>query len=132
MLIRLIKVFACVSHNNSLHFDRCCLPMKLGSGDRLAVTPNSSPEHMMLCCHYLNVRLSILLTRNFGHFPGTFFQALRQKLTLAFDRPRHFEKPEMYLWEKIHLVDHPAMFAKQIGLRRRRWFQMYKVDQHGR
>ena len=60
------------------------------------------------------------------------FQAWRQKLTLAFDRPRHYEKPEMYLWEKIHLVDHAAMFAKQIGLRRRRWFQMYKVDQHGR
>jgi len=48
------------------------------------------------------------------------------------NRPRHFEKPETYLWEKIHLIDHPAMFAKQVGLRRRRWFQMYKVDQHGR
>jgi len=47
-------------------------------------------------------------------------------------RPRHFEKPEMYLWEKIHLVDHAAMFAKNVGLRRRRWFQMYKVDQAGR
>jgi len=48
------------------------------------------------------------------------------------NRPRHFEKPEMYLWEKIHLVDHAAMFAKNVGLRRRRWFQMYKVDQAGR
>jgi len=48
------------------------------------------------------------------------------------NRPRLFEKPEMYMWEKIHLVDHPAMFAKQLGLRRRRWFQMYKVDQAGR
>ena len=59
-----------VSHNNSPHFGRCCLPMKLRSGDRLAVTRNSSPEHMMLCCHYLNVRLPILLANRFGHFPS--------------------------------------------------------------
>ena len=65
-------------------------------------------------------------------FSPQFWAFSKQKLTLAFDRPRHFEKPETYLWEKIHLIDHPAMFAKQVGLRRRRWFQMYKVDQHGR
>ena len=44
--------------------------LQLGSRDRLAVTQNSSPEHMMLCCHYLNVRLSILLARSSGHFPS--------------------------------------------------------------
>ena len=44
--------------------------LQLRSRDRLAVTQNSSPEHMMLCCHYLNVRLSILLARSSGHFPG--------------------------------------------------------------
>ena len=42
--------------------------LQLRSRDRLAVTQNSSPEHMMLCCHYLNVRLSILLARSLGHF----------------------------------------------------------------
>jgi len=47
-------------------------------------------------------------------------------------RPRHYEKPEMYLWEKIHLIDHKGPFEKMMGLRRRRWFQMYKVDQHGK
>jgi len=48
------------------------------------------------------------------------------------NRPRHHEKPEMYMWEKIHLIDHKGSFEKQLGLRRRRWFQMAKVDQHGK
>jgi len=47
-------------------------------------------------------------------------------------RPRHQAKPEMYMWEKMHLVDHKGAFEKILGLRRRRWFQMYKVDQHGK
>jgi len=48
------------------------------------------------------------------------------------NRPRHYEKPEMYLWEKIHLVDHPGVKAHMIGSRRKRWFQMYKVHHWGR
>jgi len=48
------------------------------------------------------------------------------------NRPRHYEKPEMYLWEKIHLVDHPTAKAHLIGSRRKRWFQMYKVHHWGR
>jgi len=48
------------------------------------------------------------------------------------NRPRHYEKPEMYLWEKIHLVDHPGVKAHLIGSRRKRWFQMYKVHHWGR
>merc|ERR1712059_82789 len=47
-------------------------------------------------------------------------------------RPRHGEKPEIYMWEKMQLVDHKGMLEKSLGLRRRRWFQMYKVDQHGK
>ena len=38
----------------------------------------------------------------------------------------------MYLWEKIHLVDHPGVKAHLIGSRRKRWFQMYKVHHWGR
>jgi len=48
------------------------------------------------------------------------------------NRPRHYAKPEMYLWEKISLVDHPGPYALQMGLRRRRWFQMYKVSHLGK
>ena len=38
----------------------------------------------------------------------------------------------MYLWEKIHLVDHPGVKAHMLGSRRKRWFQMYKVHHWGR
>lgn len=48
------------------------------------------------------------------------------------NRPRHFEKPEIYMWEKINLIDHPGPFAIQLGLRRRRWFQMAKVSHLGK
>jgi len=48
------------------------------------------------------------------------------------NRPRHYEKPEMYLYEKIHLVDHPGTKAHLIGSRRKRWFQMYKIHHWGR
>jgi len=48
------------------------------------------------------------------------------------NRPRHLAKPEMYLWEKMHLVDHPGAWAMQRGLRNRRWFQMYKVSHLGK
>lgn len=47
-------------------------------------------------------------------------------------RPPKVEKPEMYLWEKMHLVDHPGHLALSLGLRRRRWFQMAKVSHLGR
>merc|ERR1712241_400001 len=47
-------------------------------------------------------------------------------------RPRHMEKPQIYWWEKVNLVDHKGQKALQIGSRRRRWFQMYKVHHWGR
>jgi len=48
------------------------------------------------------------------------------------NRPKHKAKPEMYLWEKMHLVDHFGPWGLIQGLRRRRWFQMYKVSHLGR
>ena len=42
------------------------------------------------------------------------------------------EKPQIYWWEKVNLVDHKGQKALQIGSRRRRWFQMYKVHHWGR
>jgi len=48
------------------------------------------------------------------------------------NRPRHLEKPEIYLWEKLHMVDHPAIQAHKLGSRRKRWFQMYKIHHWGR
>ena len=42
------------------------------------------------------------------------------------------EKPQIYWWEKVNLVDHKSQKALQIGSRRRRWFQMYKVHHWGR
>jgi len=47
-------------------------------------------------------------------------------------RPPKVEKPEMYMWEKMHLVDHPGHLNLSLGLRRRRWFQMAKVSHLGR
>jgi len=47
-------------------------------------------------------------------------------------RPPKVEKPEMYLWEKMHLVDHPGQLNMNLGLRRRRWFQMAKVSHMGK
>jgi len=48
------------------------------------------------------------------------------------NRPKHRGKPEMYLWEKLHLVDHFGPWGLGMGLRRRRWFQQYKVSHLGR
>lgn len=48
------------------------------------------------------------------------------------NRPKHIAKPEMYLWEKMHLVDHFSGWGLAMGLRRRRWFQMYKVSHLGK
>merc|ERR1712172_196729 len=48
------------------------------------------------------------------------------------NRPRHMEKPEMYLWEKVNLVDHKGIIEHKLGARRKRWFQMYKVHHWGR
>merc|ERR1739838_324403 len=58
------------------------------------------------------------------------------------NRPRHLQKPETYLWEKMALVDHPGVYALrmghrrrrwfEMGHRRRRWFQMYKVSHLGK
>jgi len=48
------------------------------------------------------------------------------------NRPRHIAKPEIYLWEKIHLIDHPGMFKARLGPRRNRWFQMAKISHLGR
>jgi len=48
------------------------------------------------------------------------------------NRPKHKGKPEMYLWEKMHLVDHFGPWGLMKGLRRRRWFQMCKVSHLGR
>jgi len=48
------------------------------------------------------------------------------------NRPGHKKKPEIYLWEKLHLVDHPGMNALKLGARRKRWFQMYKIHHWGR
>jgi len=48
------------------------------------------------------------------------------------NRPRHLQKPETYLWEKMALVDHPGVYALRMGHRRRRWFQMYKVSHLGK
>jgi len=60
-------------------------------------------------------------------------QFLLEKIREVYsNRPKHFAKPEMYLWEKLHLVDHPGVFALQRGLRNRRWFQMYKVSHLGK
>ena len=42
------------------------------------------------------------------------------------------EKPEMYLWEKVNLVDHAGAIAHRLGSRRKRWFQMYKIHHWGR
>ena len=42
------------------------------------------------------------------------------------------EKPEMYLWEKVNLVDHKGIIEHKLGARRKRWFQMYKVHHWGR
>ena len=47
-------------------------------------------------------------------------------------RARHLAKPEMYLWEKMHLVDHVGSWALGMGMRRNRWFQMYKVSHLGK
>ena len=54
------------------------------------------------------------------------------KIYLYICRPKHKAKPEMYLWEKMHLVDHFGPWGLIQGLRRRRWFQMYKVSHLGR
>lgn len=42
------------------------------------------------------------------------------------------DKPEMYLWEKVNLVDHKGVAELKLGSRRKRWFQMYKVHHWGR
>jgi len=47
-------------------------------------------------------------------------------------RPPHIEKPEVFWWEKVHLIDHQGPLSKQLGLRRRRWFQMYKISHLGK
>jgi len=57
------------------------------------------------------------------------FDSLRR---IYSNRPRHLAKPEIYLWEKIHLIDHPGVMSMRMGPRRRRWFQMAKISHLGR
>ena len=47
------------------------------------------------------------------------------------DRPRHYKKPEIYLWEKIMLIDHDMHHVPNIA-RRNRWFQMAKISHLGK
>ena len=65
--------------------------------------------------------------RNHGGVPSKIIPLL-----FSTCRPRHMEKPQIYWWEKVNLVDHKSQKALQIGSRRRRWFQMYKVHHWGR
>lgn len=46
------------------------------------------------------------------------------------NRRRHKAKPEIYDWEKIFIVDHDTMHMQ--GVRRGRWFQMYKISHLGK
>lgn len=45
-------------------------------------------------------------------------------------REKKMKKPEIYLWEKIFQIDHNTM--PHLGLRRRRWWQMAKLDFKGK
>jgi len=46
------------------------------------------------------------------------------------NRPRHYPKPEKYAWEKIYMIDNDTMHMH--GVRRGRWFQMYKISHLGK
>jgi len=53
-----------------------------------------------------------------------FLEIVRNQLS---NRPKAVKKPEMYLWEKLLLVDNNAL--PQLGLARRRpWWYMSKID----
>jgi len=53
-----------------------------------------------------------------------FMEIIRNQMS---NRPRHIEKPELYLWEKIMFVDNKA-FPELDLARRRRWWHMAKID----
>lgn len=60
-----------------------------------------------------------------------FFDIVRDQLS---NRPPSVgsEKPELYQWEKIKIVDNNAMPAQFALTRRRRWFHMAKIDPLGK
>jgi hypothetical protein len=45
-------------------------------------------------------------------------------------RAKKVPKPEIHLWEKIFQIDHNTM--PHLGTRRRRWWQMQKIDFKGK
>jgi len=47
------------------------------------------------------------------------------------NRPRHHKKPEIYMWEKIFVIDHNMMHVPNLA-RRNRWFQMCKISHLGK
>merc|ERR1711874_702461 len=47
------------------------------------------------------------------------------------NRPRYHKKPEIYMWEKIFVIDHDMMHVPNLA-RRNRWFQMCKISHLGK
>ena len=66
------------------------------------------------------------------HFYSRLIPKFMLIINILYFRPRHMDKPEMYLWEKVNLVDHAGAIAHRLGSRRKRWFQMYKIHHWGR
>eukprot|EP00088_Acartia_fossae_P007972 TRINITY_DN1374_c0_g1_i7.p1 TRINITY_DN1374_c0_g1~~TRINITY_DN1374_c0_g1_i7.p1 ORF type:complete len:174 (+),score=48.04 TRINITY_DN1374_c0_g1_i7:40-522(+) len=58
-----------------------------------------------------------------------FLEIIRNQMA---QKPHHMRKPEIYMWEKVKLIDNVAM-PKQFALtRRRRWWHMQKFDPLGK
>jgi len=73
---------------------------------------------------YLNAKVPRVTLFPDDYQRKRFLEVIRNQLS---NRPKAVAKPEMYLWEKMLMVDHDTM--PEVGLyRRRRWWHMYKYD----
>ena len=57
--------------------------------------------------------------------------AFRMHRHISSNRPRHFGKPDIEFWEKIHHLRHPEN-AFMLGFREMNWFKMAKYDSLGK
>jgi len=128
------------SHNNVLWLDKDrALYTKVEDGKLLGFDPAVLEPLVRMYLrqpqpreHSLTPYLAEHKTVSRYHEPYQRNNLQKQFKHMYSNRPRHYAKPEMYLWEKIHLVDHKGIMAARLGNRRRRWFQMAKVAHSGR